>query len=95
MDCDVTDVNSAPDESAKESSYFHVHGSHFVSGACLVFPFSLVWPTLLTCSGRASVTATGHISSFCLKLESVASGTLYICLWNPRVLRNPLWESLC
>ena len=27
-DCDVTDVNSAPDESAKESSYFHVHGSH-------------------------------------------------------------------
>ena len=22
------DVNSAPDESAKESSYFHVHGSH-------------------------------------------------------------------
>jgi len=28
MDCDVIDVNSAPDESAKESSYFHVHGSH-------------------------------------------------------------------
>jgi len=27
-DCDVIDVNSAPDESAKESSYFHVHGSH-------------------------------------------------------------------
>jgi len=24
----------------------------------LVFPFSLLWPTLLTCSGRASVTAT-------------------------------------
>jgi len=32
MDCDVCDVinvNSAPDESAKETSYFHVHGSHF------------------------------------------------------------------
>ena len=28
MDCDVIDVNSAPDESAKESSDFHVHGSH-------------------------------------------------------------------
>ena len=28
MDCDVIDVNSAPDKSAKESSYFHVHGSH-------------------------------------------------------------------
>ena len=25
---------------------------------CLVFPFSLLWPTLLTCSGRARVTAT-------------------------------------
>jgi len=28
MDCDVIDVHSAPDESAKEGSYFHVHGSH-------------------------------------------------------------------
>ena len=28
MDCDVIDVNSTPDESAKESSCFHVHGSH-------------------------------------------------------------------
>ena len=26
--CDVIDVNSASDESAKESSYFHVRGSH-------------------------------------------------------------------
>jgi len=26
--------------------------------AFLVFPFSLLWPTLLTCSGHASVTAT-------------------------------------
>ena len=29
-----------------------------VSVACLVFPCSLLWPTLLTCSGRASVTTT-------------------------------------
>ena len=28
MDCDVIDVNSAPDESAKESSYLHVNGRH-------------------------------------------------------------------
>jgi len=28
MDCDVIDVSSAPDESAKEGSYFHLHGSH-------------------------------------------------------------------
>jgi len=28
MECDIMDVNSTPDESAKESSYFHVHGSH-------------------------------------------------------------------
>ena len=47
MDCGVIYVNSAPDESI---SYLHVHGSHFLSVACLVFPFSLVWPSLLTCS---------------------------------------------
>jgi len=28
MDCYVIDVNSTPDELAKESSYVHVHGSH-------------------------------------------------------------------
>jgi len=27
MDFDVIDINYAPDESAIESSYFHVHGS--------------------------------------------------------------------
>jgi len=32
----------------------------------------------------------GHISSFCLKLESIAHRTLYTCLWNPRVPWNPL-----
>jgi len=57
MDCDIIDVDSSPDESTKESSYFHVHGSHLeVSLARL--PFSLLWPSLLTCSSRASVTAT-------------------------------------
>ena len=30
MDCDIIDVNSAPDESAKEDSYFHLHGSHLL-----------------------------------------------------------------
>jgi len=29
MDCDVVDAKSAPDESAKECSYFHVHGSPY------------------------------------------------------------------
>jgi len=32
--------------------------TYSISVACLVFPFSLLWPILLTCSGRASVTAT-------------------------------------
>jgi len=36
--------------------------------ACLVFLFSLLWPTLLTCSGCASVTATlfEPCQTFCL-----------------------------
>jgi len=55
MGCDVIDVNSVPDESAKESSYFHVHGSRLCR---LLFPFSVLWLTWLTCSGRASMTAT-------------------------------------
>ena len=29
-----------------------------ITVACLVFPFSLLWPSLLICIGRASVTAT-------------------------------------
>jgi len=35
----------------------------FISVACLVFPF-LLWPTLLTCSCRASVTGTLHRSTY-------------------------------
>jgi len=35
-----------------------MHGSHFLSVACLVFSFSLLWPTLLACSSRASVTTS-------------------------------------
>jgi len=41
MDCDVVDVNSAPDESAKESSYFHVHGSE-VTYKCRLLGLSLL-----------------------------------------------------
>jgi len=63
MDCDVIDVNSAPDESAKESSYFHVHGSHLYVSLAWSFSFSLLWPTLLTCSGRTSSTATTFIQN--------------------------------
>jgi len=44
MECDVIDVNSAPDESAKESSYFHVHGSHWY--------VSLSWSFPSPCFGR-------------------------------------------
>ena len=44
MDCDVIDVNSSPDESAKESSYFHVHGSHL--------QVSLAWSFPSPCFGR-------------------------------------------
>jgi len=28
IDCDVIDINSTLDETAKESSYFHLHGNH-------------------------------------------------------------------
>jgi len=35
-----------------------------------------------------------RISSFCLQLESIAPGTLKICVWNRGVLRNPFWETL-
>ena len=44
MDCDVIDVNSAPDESAKESFYFHVNGSHLW--------VSLAWSFSSPCFGR-------------------------------------------
>jgi len=50
MDCDVINVNSMPDDSAKESSYNT--WKSLISVACLVFPFSLLC--------RASVTATPH-----------------------------------
>jgi len=36
LDCDVIDVNSAPDGSAKESSHFHVHGSHLLGLSLLL-----------------------------------------------------------
>ena len=46
-----------------------VNGSHFYVSLAWFFPFSLLWPTLLACSGRASVTATigldPEYSKFC------------------------------
>ena len=38
MDCDVIDVNSTPDESAKEYCYFHMHGSHLYLSLAWSFP---------------------------------------------------------
>ena len=63
MECDdCDDIHVTPRyESANESSFFHVHpcAKKSLKGvACLVFPFSSHWPTLLTCSGRASMTAS-------------------------------------
>jgi len=54
----VVGAVGTPDESAKEGSYFHVHGSHLYVSLAWSFPFSLLWPTLLTCSSRARVAAT-------------------------------------
>jgi len=61
---------SALDVSAKESSRFHMHGSHFCVG-CLVFPF------LLTCSGRASMTATHVINKICCRRPRSRSNCYY------------------
>jgi len=55
---DVIDVNYAPDESAILPCVW----KSLISVAYLVFPFSLLWPTSLTCSGRASVTVAARIS---------------------------------
>ena len=47
-----------------------------ITVAYLVFPFSLLWPTLLTCSSRASVTATA--GSFWLQfLSSDGEGVIH------------------
>jgi len=44
MDCDIIDVNSVPDESTKDNSYFHVHGSHL--------QVLLAWSIPSPCFGR-------------------------------------------
>jgi len=46
----VVGAIGAPDESAKESSYFQCAWKSLKSIACLVFPFSFLWPTLLMLS---------------------------------------------
>jgi len=55
------------DDSAKESSHFHMHGSHFWLSLAWSFPFSLLLPFLLACSGRASVTATAGCLALMLR----------------------------
>ena len=47
----------APADSAKESSHFHTQEVTFKC-RLLGLPFSMLWPALLTCIGRASMTAT-------------------------------------
>jgi len=56
----VVDAVRALGVSAKDNSLTCIRMEVILSVACLVFPFSLLRPTLLTCSGRSSVTATSH-----------------------------------
>ena len=53
----VSDVSALVD-SAKDFFQFHLLGSHFEMLLVWSFPFSLLRPFLLACSGRASVAAT-------------------------------------
>jgi len=47
-----------------------------ISVTCLVFSFSLLWPSLLTCSGRTSVTATqSSFNKICYNLVHVQSNS--------------------
>jgi len=62
-------------EPAKESSCFHVHGSHLYVSLAWSSPFSLLWPILLTCSGRASVTATLDSMLGRVMLKTLKNGT--------------------
>jgi len=68
-----------------------MHGSHLYCVACLVFPFSFLWPTLLTCSGRASTTATTE-TLFAEKKLNFSFG-LGICFWVHFTLQF-LWSHL-
>ena len=62
MDCDVIDINSAPDESAKKRTLTSMCME--VTYLCRLLGLSLSpWPILLTCSGCASMTATSFPSS--------------------------------
>jgi len=49
----------------------------------LVFPFSLLWPSLLTCSGHASVTVTQAIHQGCIsdKVNKVAE-RVHLIYWG-------------
>ena len=54
MDCDVIDVAR---RISQRQLLLPCAWKSLITVACLVFSF-LLWPTLFTCSGRASVTAT-------------------------------------
>jgi len=49
---EVVSEVSLPDDSVKQSSHFHMHGSHFLSVACLFFPFLLA-SAVLACLWRS------------------------------------------
>jgi len=65
-----------------------------ISVACLVFPFSLLWPTLLTCSGCTSVTAT---SLFFLEVFGLPAALLFelSCQLISRVQPGPMTCVSC
>jgi len=73
----VVGAVGASDESATESSCFHVHRSRLYVSLASSFPFALLWPTLLTCSCRASVTATQ--TSLFYSATYLNSGGLELC----------------
>ena len=47
-----------------------------LSVACLVFPFSLLWPTLLTCNGRVTATHNSIISNFMAYQDRIETNLL-------------------
>jgi len=49
---EVVSEVSLPDDSVKQSSHFYMHGSRFLSVACLVFPFLLA-SAVLACMWRS------------------------------------------
>jgi len=67
MDCDVIDVTPRQTNRPKRALTPCAWKS-VISVPCLVFPFSLPWPTLLTCSSRASVTTTQLSNAYVMQM---------------------------